>query len=374
MTAVGGGPLRALWSNPAVAWAVLVAVVVLGVIIVGRPAREGSPLDPSSTAPLGTRALVVLLEELGAHVDITNGVPPDGHDVVLVLADDLDEAGRAEVQDRVREGSTLVVGDPRSPLNPFPIDAASTVGLVEEPFDDDCAIPALTGVARIEPPPGSATYELVPGSEGCYRRGGASFLAVTAEGRGTVVAVGGAGLFTNQSLGRGDNAVFAATIIAPRPGISVAVLQPPRPGSGDGGLVQLVGDNVKASLWQLGLAFGLYAWWRARRLGLPVAESQPVRLEASELVVAVSHLLQQGRHHDEAARTVGDDLRLRLAERMGLAGDAPAVQVAEVAAARSGVPAERIMAVIMPPPLGGSDALVAHVAEAEAISREVVHA
>ncbi len=374
MTAVGGRPLRGLWGNPAIAWAALVAVVVLGVVIIGRPPRQGQPLDPSSTGPLGTRALVVLLEELGARVDITDGVPPDGHDIVLVLADDLDEAGRGEVQDRVREGSTLVVADPRSPLNPFPIEAAPTMGLVEGPFDDGCAIPALSGVAGIEPPPGSVAYQPVPGSEGCFQRGGASFLAVTAEDRGTVVAMGGAGLFTNQSLGRGDNAVLATAVLVPHPGISVAVLQPPRPGSGDAGLVQLVGDNVKASLWQLALAFGFYAWWRARRLGLPVTETQPVELEASELVVAVGHLLQHARLHDEAARTVGAELRRRLAERVGLPSDAPAVQVAEVTSTRTGVPAERILAVITPPPLGGSDALVAHVAEAEAISREVVHA
>lgn len=370
--------VRALWVRGPAFWVILVTLVVLGVLVVGRPRSEGPPLDPSSTGPLGTRALVLLLEELGATVDVTAEPPEpgstDGTDIALVLADDLDDAGRATLEDWVRAGGTLVVADPVSLLHPFFPDIGPALGPLEAPFGSECEITALSGVEQIEPPPGSVGYEAVDGSDGCFRRDGSSFVAVTPAGEGTVVAVGGAGVFVNSAIGEADNAVLAAALLAPQPGTEVAFLQPVVLGSGSEGLTDLVSDGVRAALWQLALAFVVYAAWRARRLGRPVAEAQPVELEASELVVAVGHLLQQARHHEAAARLVGDDVRRRLAERLGLAGDAPADQVAEVAAARSGIPVDRILSVITPGALRSADALVAQVSEAEAIGREVVHA
>ncbi|HVL04212.1 MAG TPA: hypothetical protein VM386_07240, partial [Acidimicrobiales bacterium] len=163
-------------------------------------------------------------------------------------------------------------------------------------------------------------------------------------------------------------------LLAPRAGTSVTILAPPAPGGGDAGLTDLVGDNVKAALAQLGVAFIVYVLWRARRLGSPVVESQPVALAASELVVAVGNLHQQARHPDQAARLVGDDLRRRLAERLGLGADSPAAHVAAVAADRTGIPVERLQAAMAPPPVPGPQALVVHAADAEALHQEVVHA
>ena len=371
-SAVGG-----LWSQPPAFWTALVAVVVLGVVLVGRPPSEGPPLDPASVGPTGTRALLLLLEELGAEVIVTDQPPEPGDprmvDVALVLADDLDDAGRTALGRWVDSGGTLVVADPLSPLHPFAPESPPGLGLVEQSFDADCAIAALAGVGELDPPPGSVAYQLVDGSQGCFHRGEAAFVAVAPTGRGAAVAVGGAGLFTNQALGDGDNAVLAASLVVPSPGTRVLFLRPPVPGSGSAGLSELVSRNVIAALWQLAVAFLVYAAWRARRLGRALSEPQPVDLQASELVVAVGHLLQHARHHDQAARLVGDDLRRRLAERLGLSGDASPREVAEVAALRSGIPAERILAAIDPPRLRDAGDLVARVSEAEAIGREVVH-
>ncbi|MGI8758529.1 MAG: DUF4350 domain-containing protein [Acidimicrobiales bacterium] len=371
-------PVRALWARGPAFWVVLVGLVVVGVLVVGRPRSEGPPLDPTSTGPLGTRALVLLLEELGATVDVTRRPLEPGStetaDIALVLADNLDDPGRAALVAWVREGGTLVVADPVSLLHPFFPEPGPGFGLLEAPFGSECEIPALSGVDRLKPPTGSVGYEIVEGSEGCFRRDGSVFVAVAPVGEGTVVAVGGAGVFVNQVIGEADNAVLVAALLAPQPGTEVAFLQPAVLGSGNEGLADLVSHGVRAALWQLALAFLVYAAWRARRLGRPVAEAPPVELDASELVVAVGHLLQQARHHDAAARLVGDDLRRRLAERLGLAGDAPADQVAEVAANRSGIPVDRILSVIAPGALRSADALVAQVSEAEAIGREVVHA
>jgi hypothetical protein len=353
--------------------ALLVVAVVAGVVLIGPPATDGPPLDPGSSGPLGTLALVLLLEELGAEVEVSDEAPV-GDGVALVLTDDLGEELRDGVDAWVEAGGTLVVADPQSPLHPFAVEVGAGFGLVEAPFDASCSLTALESVRELEPPAGSVGYALVPGSEGCFLRDGSAYLAVVPRGEGEVVAVGGAGLFTNQVLGDADNAVLAAALLAPREATAVTFLRPPAPGGGDDGLSDLVGDNVKAALVQLAVAFGLYVLWRARRLGSPVGEPQAVTLESSELVVAVGNLLQQARQCDEAARLVGDDLRRRLAERLGLGGDAPGPEVAEVAAARTGLPVERVQSAMAPPPLAGPEALVAHAAEVEALHQEIVHA
>ena len=352
----------------------IVAVVVLGVVLIGPPAREGPPLDPTSTGPSGTRALVLLLGELGAEVDVSDQAPTAADDVVLVLADDLEASRRDDIASWVEAGGTLVVADPMSPLHPFPVESPGGLGLVEGSFDGTCTIPALASVEDLEPPSGSTGYGAVPGAQGCYFRDGSAYLATMPRGDGHVVAVGGAGLFVNQVLGSADNAVLAAALLAPRAGTSVTILALPGPGGGDATLTDLVGDNVKAALGQLGVAFAVYVLWRARRLGAPVIESQPVALASSELVVAVGNLLQQARHSDRAARLVSDDLRRRLAERLGLGADSPAAHVAAVAADRTGIPVERLRTAMAPPPHPGPEALVVHAADAEALHQEVIHA
>ena len=91
--------------------------------------------------------------------------------------------------------------------------------------------------------------------------------------------------------------------------------------------------GVRLALWQLVVAFVLLALWRARRLGRPVAEPQPVQLPGAELVVAVGNLLQRAKGRGQAAGLLTDDLRRSLAERLGLPPSAPADQVADAVAA-----------------------------------------
>src|SRR6266581_6954843 len=76
-----------------------------------------------------------------------------------------------------------------------------------------------------------------------------------------------------------------------------------------------VAPRVRLAMWQLVVAFAVLVLWRARRLGRPVAEAQPVQIPGSELVVAVGNLLQRARGRGQAAGLLTDDLRRTLAER-----------------------------------------------------------
>lgn len=347
----------------------VVGAIGLGVVgllvLFGRPPGDGPPLDPRSSGPLGTRALVLLLEDLGADVDVTSDPPGADVDVALVLADDLGDERRDEVRRFVTDGGTLVVTDPLSPLQPFPVTGDTVAFGGSAVLVDDCDVPALRDVDRLDPS-GGVTFTA---GTSCFD----GFVATAEEGLGDIVAIGGPAALVNSVIGNEDNAVLAAALLAPVEGTRVALLRPPVTGGGQASLTDLIGDNVRGLLLQLALAFLLYALWRARRHGPPVAEPQPVELPASELVLAVGHLLQQAGRAEDAGRLLGDDLRRALADRLGLGPDAPATEVADVAAARTGLSSERVIAALAPPVLTGAGQLVALAGEADTIRQEVTH-
>lgn len=364
---VVGARLR---DRPAALWAGLAVAVLAGALLVGPPAEDGEPLDPTSSGPLGTLGLVRTLEALGADVTTLTGAPGDSTDVALVLGDRLGEDRQEGVLDWVRDGGTVVVADPSSPLIQVPVS-----GEVVDPRQDagGCGIDALAAVEELAVE--GVGFGLGPRDRGCLTdAGGASFAVASPLGDGTVVAVGGAAVWVNEHLDDADNAVLASALLAPATGTRVAILLPPLVGGGTVSLTDLVGDGVKQGLLQLGLAFLLYALWRGRRLGPPVVEPQPVELAASGLVVAVADLLQHGHHHGRAGDVIGDDVRRVIAERLGMPATAPPADVAEVAARRTGLERERLLALMTPAPGGGDDHLVALAADAHAVTEELSRA
>ena len=140
------------------------------------------------------------------------------------------------------------------------------------------------------------------------------------QGAGWVVATGGAGAFVNARLASEDNAALAANVLVPQSGTRVAVLERATVGAaeGDRSLADLVPDSVREALAQLLIAFVVFALWKGRRLGRPVAEMQPVEIAGSELVVAVGNLMQKAGRPEAAASQLRDDLRRDLTTRLGL--------------------------------------------------------
>lgn len=324
-------------------FAVLGVALVLTALFTTRPPDPGLPLDPRSPGPLGLKGLADVLRELGAEVRI--GQPEQDGGTALLLSDDLDPAAREELLGWVAEGGTLVVADPFSELTPELAGAAALGFTTPSIRPGDCGLAALEGVGRVTVPSGSV-YEVPPGSVGCYPRNEGSWLVAREEGEGVVVAVGGAGTFTNAELGQEDNAVLAASLLLPDGTGTVTFLEPPPVGSGDAGLLDLVPPGVRLAILQLVVAFCLVALWRAHRLGRPVVEQAPVEVPGSELVVAVGNLLQASGSSDHAAQMLRADARRVLAERLGLPPDVPPQALADAAAARTGARAEDVLAVV----------------------------
>ena len=353
-------------------WIVLVAaIVVIGLLARGGD-DTGEPLDPRSTGPLGARALVVLLEELGADVSIG---PAASGDVAVILVDELGETQKDELSDWVDGGGTLVVVDPFSDFAPAL--ARSTGGLFEETSGDpdllrpDCSLRAVEPVERLSAP-GAAGYRLSRGAIGCFPVGDGYYLTARAEGEGTIVSLGGGGPLTNERIDEEDNAVLAAAVMGGRPGSTVTVVETGLPGSGNDSLLDLLPGSVRRGLWQLAATFAFLVAWRARRLGRPVEEPQPVPIPGSELVLATGHLLQQARRRDEAADMMRLQLRRELAVRYGVPADAPPDQAIGVLVAR-GVSNERAYAAIAPRPVPDDDELVALATAIDSLRNEVIH-
>jgi hypothetical protein len=344
---------------------------LLAVALLGGSPDDGTPLDPRSDGPLGTSALVSLLEGLGAEVELSVGLPDAGDDVALVLADRLDEDQTATVLDWVRRGGTLVVTDPGSSFVP-------TNRLPSDPLDPEvlqrgiCTVPSLEGVDTVDG--GAAVrYDTSPGRTSCLGSRDFAFVVVASEGEGEVVAVGGAAFATNDQLADEDNAVLAAGLLVPGSGPTVRFVDAPIPaGGGDKTLYELISDGVRRAGLQLGLAFVIYALWRAVRLGRPVREPLPVEIAGSELVAASGRLLERGRAPGEAAEVLRAGLRRDLRARLGVAATASPEVLAQVVAERSGLDVDQVRTAIGDHAVTSDDELVTVARAVASVHQEVL--
>ena len=360
----------------ALPWVAVVLGVALVVAVAGRGPEEGEPLDPGSPGPLGTKALMDVLRVLGGEVRISSDPPGSAIQTTLLLSDDLTPQRRQELLAWVRRGGTLVVADPSSGVTEVEPAGSTRIGLLDAEIERRCDVAALRDVGRVAAP-GGVVFE-VPASRGdaagtraCFPRNDGAWLLVQPLGLGTVVRLGGASVLVNEELGEADNGLLLASLLVPAPGTAVRVLRPPLPGGGNAGLGDLIAPRVRLALWQLVVAFVLLALWRARRLGRPVAEPQPVQLPGAELVMAVGNLLQRAKGRGQAAGLLTDDLRRSLTERLGLPPSAPPDLVADTVAARTGIPRERVLRTLSPTTPRDEAELVALSQAVDSVRREV---
>jgi hypothetical protein len=369
-------------SGPLLAAGIVVAALV-GVLLVGRPSTE-RPLDPRSHEPDGTSALVALLRELGAEVGLDAGPPDDATDVALLLRDRLDDGDTAALQRWTQGGGTLVVTDPASSFAPQNT-AAGVLGDLDELTDpSDAAVPVDVGACDIAPLQRDGTttiqvlgpvlpYDVPPAAQSCFGDGDAAYVVATPQGEGTVVALAGSGIVTNRALSEADNAPVLATLLGPTSDTRLAVLDPSSPTpTGEETLWGAVPTGVKRALAQLALAFVIYVAWRARRLGRPVHEPQPVAVASSELVAAVGGLLARTGSAQHAADVLRAELRRELASQLGLPPDLPSDAFIQLIAARSGLDVERLELALGPGRVGSDHTLVNVANDVDVVRKEVL--
>ena len=351
-----GGPARRY--GPLVALAVVAAV--FSVVAAVQP-PSGLPLDPRSADASGTKALTLILERVGADVELL-ATPEDlDVDTLLVLVDNLDQAGADRVEAFTRGGGTTVVVDYSGLLAADLRPAGSVSGpLLQPTLSGGCDVPALAEVEGIRP--GSAPLFVVPdGATGCFGEDDTAWLIIRDAGAGTLVTTGGPSFVANALIGEQDNAVLAAALLAPTPGTRVGILEPsfaPPGGDGTRSLGDLIPDRLVGAGLQLLIAFLVVVAWRARRHGKPVAEPQLVQLAGSEIVVATGNLFQRTGATERAVELLRSDLRRSLSHSLGLPPDLPAEEVAAIAAQRAGVAAADVVQALSGPVPAGEAALV----------------
>jgi hypothetical protein len=166
----------------------------------------------------------------------------------------------------------------------------------------------------------------------------------------------------------------AAALLAPQPGTRLVVLEPgplATPGGGRS-LLELIAPGVKAALIQLALAFGVYVLWRARRLGRPVLEPQPVAVAGSELVAATGSLLDRTRSPQHAAELLRRDLRAFLGDRLGVPRESDLRVLTAVTAGRTGLDETMLGRALGPDPVLDDAQLVTLARTIDRIREEVL--
>lgn len=351
--------------------ATVIGLLVVFALVAGRPSNEGQALDPAGDGPVGVRALVLLLGEVGGTVTVSSRTPPSDVQTAILLQDTLDEDRTAALDAWVRRGGTLVVTDPGSSFAGGRA-ATSSSNLTDvsgaRTLHPDCPLAAVQGADSLRVAKATAFFE-TPAGQGarssCYPTGdGRSYLLVRARGQGTVIALAGAGPFTNHDLGQADNAVLAVNLLVPSAGTRVEVVSDLAPDAvtppdAQRSVWSALGRRWQVALLQLIAVALAVALWRARRLGRPVREEQPVELAGSDLVSAVADLYQAGGRRQQAAANLVADCRRSLAERLSLPPATEPEVLARVAAARTGLSVEQVMMAVVPPvPATDADLLV----------------
>ena len=360
-----------------IAWVVVAAMVVVATaLVVGSPGPSGPALNPRSASPDGTKALALLLNALGAHVELGPTVPSASDGVALVLQDHLNDADRSRLNAWVNRGGRLVITDPFSNVAGVTPDQSTRDrifgGRIPLAGGPECAIPALSSVGGVNLE-GNILLHAVPDQTGCYPAGSGFALVVRDQGEGTVVVIGGPAMWENANLGHADNSVLAASLLAPTPGTNVTFVGESRFGGGNKSLLSLISPRIKEAFWGLLAAFVLLVLWKARRLGKPVVEELPVELAGSGLVAATGNLFQESRQRSHAASILRTDLKQLMVDRMGIDPRLSDESAAQVVSSRTGIPLERMEAAFLGPPPRSDDELVALAVSLGEIREEVVN-
>lgn len=343
-----------------VALSLLVIAVVAGIGAYLTAPRSGARMDPASTAPDGTHALVTLLRDNGVEVVVASGIADvkrAARPTTLTLVAQSQYLTDSLLDELATVPADLLLVEPtartRAALLPGVRRAPTPQGFDSRPV---CTLREAerAGTVRFGP---SDSYR-VDGARAVTSCYGGVLIRYRDRGR-TVTAVGSSGFMTNGGLLQAGNAALAMNLTGDRPRL---IWYAPQRTEGENSstttLFSLIPPNVTWLAWQLSLVVALVAFWKGRRLGPLVAEELPVAVRASETVEGRARLYRSHRARDRAAAALRAATLQRLVPRLGLGpGAAPPAVVAAVArrgGADAGLVAYRLYG---PPPATDDDLL-----------------
>jgi hypothetical protein len=349
MTAVAPATSR---RRGVIGW-ILVGAVLLLVGGVGAALSSGGwverdALDPESAGAFGTRALAEILRDQRVEVIVTHDREEAARllgerDATLVLPD-APALSDTALRELVRNATDVVLIEPRSRTVALLIPGATAAGVAPPGVvSPSCDAAAATRSGAVAPgavftPSGANTVEACyPAGEGYGLLVGGSLPGGRADGH--VAIVDGHELFTNEHLAEDGNAALALNLMGRLPvvvwyvpGLEDTDLENADPSLGD-----LTPPWVSPAIVLLLVAGLAAAVWRGRRFGPLVAERLPVSVRASETTEGRARLYAQSR---DALHAV-DQLRIRslgrIGRALGLGAGATAAEIADAAAAQTGL-------------------------------------
>ena len=346
---LAAAPTAPAWWRNVRLWVSLGVVVALGAIAVGAVVNQpGRALDINSADKNGSKALAVLLENYGAHVEQTSelstALADGGRSTVVVTAPD--EYSAAQLEDLGSAARRLVLVRPDS--------RAAAV------FGPNLA-PVLTAGGRLHPfctdrgavAAGPAEW---PGDTTRYTPGGSGLQPCFDNALLTaprLAVIGSADILRNDNLaGEGVAALDVNAITDSRRLTSVVWLLPGADAGGPGRptLWDLFPDGTGRVIWWAVVVGLLLVLWRARRLGGVVNEPLPVVVRAAELVQGHGRLYARAGARDRAARALQAATTNRLARRLGLPRGVGPLEVAAAVAPLVGRPPGNVSALLTGPP------------------------
>ncbi|HZQ31579.1 MAG TPA: DUF4350 domain-containing protein [Mycobacterium sp.] len=360
-------------------WVAFAVVVIVGGAVISAylsAPRPGGRMDPESTGPEGTHALVALLRDRGVDVVVANNVADVERDArpdsLLLIAE-----SQHIVDDKLIARLAAVPGDRLlvEPVSTVRESLAPQMRLSHEmTFDGsdlDCDLPeaARSGAVQFDD---SDNYEPVDNypMTRCYH---GALVRFRASGR-TVTVVGSATFMMNSGLLKEGNAALAMNLAGTRPRL---VWYAPQHVEGQKtrstSLYDLMPPNVGWIVGQLCVVVLLTALWRGRRLGPLVAEKLPVVVRASETVEGRGRLYRSRRSRDRAADALRTAALQRMLPRLGLAVNASPEAVVATAAERCGKSPEALHHLIFGPTPATDQDLVNLSRELDDIERQVTH-
>lgn len=165
-------------------------------------------------------------------------------------------------------------------------------------------------------------------------------------GRGRLIAVADGGLFSNENLGKSENAVFLANLLAhySHPGVSVLFDEYHHgevAGNAGGSVWEALGRPLQLALTQLLLAGMSLMILLGGRFGPPIPAARDTIRSSADYVASVASLYHRAEASGTALETLYRQFLRDICSRLALPPDINLERLAEVAARRGQVDKER---------------------------------
>lgn len=355
----------------------LIAIALVGAVSAWlTTGRDGGRMDPAATSPEGAHALVALLRDRGVDVEVAQSAEDarraaDPNSLLLIAQtyflgdeDQLRTLAQAPGDRLLIEPDALT----RQTLAPG-IRAVPLVGLGAEP---NCPLPEAQHAGTVNLGV-TDTYTAIADDltlTRCYD----GALVRYRNGDNTITVAGSADFMTNAGLLQEGNAALAMNLTGARPRlIWYAPQRIEGENAGAATIFDLIPERVGWVVWQLWLAVGLVALWKARRLGPLVAENLPVVVRASETVEGRGRLYRSRRARDRAAAALRTAALHRLTPRLGVGTQSPPAVIATTVAARTSGDPVAVQHILFGPAPETDHDLVALAHALDDIERQIAH-